>query len=60
MLFLEQIYLKGVCHEIFYSIFFMIQTHLGPNKQAKVFSNLDLISLRYSIIKLENFDSAVC
>ena len=38
---LKQSNLKKVCHEIFYSTFnfFMIWTHLGPDKQAKVFSN---------------------
>ena len=53
--------LKGVCHEIF-DLYFFPQFELiwAPDKQAKVFSYSVSISLRYLIIKLKKFDSAVC
>ena len=44
------VYLKGVCHEIFYHHFFSwLEPIWAPDKEAKVFLNSVSISPRYSI-----------
>ena len=58
---LNMLFLKGVCHEIFYLQFFSwFEPIWAPDKQAKVFSNSVSISPRYLITKFEKIDSAVC
>ena len=53
--------LKGVCHKIFDLQFFLwFKPIWAPNKQAKIFSNLVSILLRYSNFLKKESDSAVC